>query len=331
MLKILHIGKPGNVARFAGGLRLPEHTLAECRSGSPTADYLAAGGDADVLLADAMTPITAELIDAMPNLKLIHSEGVGYNCIDVGAASRRHIWVCNCRGCNAVAVAEQTLLLMLGVLRDVCGCDRAVREGRQIVVKEDYMVTGTLSELADHRVGLIGFGKIAKATARLLAPFGADVYYTKPCRADSATEQALGVTYLPLDELLATCSIVSLHLPVTDETRGMANDAFFAKMRDGSYFINTARGELADSGAILRALSSGKLRMAGLDTIAGEPIRKDNPILQGDADVSARLLLSPHIGGVTNASLHRAHRIFWRAVEALSAGDAPENIVNSWD
>ncbi len=331
MLKILHIGKPGNVARFAEGLELPEHTLAECASGSSLADYLAAGGDADVLLADAMTPITAELIDAMPNLKLIHSEGVGYNCIDLDAASRRHIWVCNCRGCNAMAVAEQTLLLMLGVLRDVCGCDRAVREGRQVVVKENYMVTGTLHELADHRVGLIGFGEIAKATARLLAAFGADVYYTKPYRADTATEQAYGVTYLPQDALLATCSIVSLHLPVTDETRGMADDAFFAKMRDGSYFINTSRGELADSDAILRALASGKLRMAGLDTIAGEPILKDNAILQGSEDVSSRLLLSPHIGGVTNASLHRAHRIFWRAVEALEAGNLPENIVNSWD
>ena len=331
MLKILHIGKPGNVARFAAGLTLPEHTLAECRSGSTLEEYLAAGGDADVLLADAMTPITAELIDAMPNLKLIHSEGVGYNCIDLDAASRRHIWVCNCRGCNAVAVAEQTLLLMLGVLRDVCGGDRAVREGRQVIVKEEYMVSGTLHELADHRVGLIGFGEIAKATARLLAAFGADVYYTKPYRADTETEQAYGVTYLPQDELLATCSIVSLHLPVTDETRGMADDAFFAKMRDGSYFINTSRGELADSGAILRALASGKLRMAGLDTIAGEPIRKDNAILQGSEDVSSRLLLSPHIGGVTNASLHRAHRIFWRAVEALDAGNVPENIVNSWD
>lgn len=330
-MKVLHIGKKGNVERNSAGLALPAYELIDRPTGLPAAEYLAAGADADVIFIDAMYPCPAELIDAMPNLRLIHSEGVGFNFIDTEAAKRRHVYVCNCRGCNAMAVAEQTVLLMLGVLRDVTGGDGAVRTGRQIQVKEDYMVRGDLYELSDFRIGLVGFGEIAKAAAKLLRAFGAEVCYTKPRRADGATEREYGVTYLPLDELLGSCGMVSLHLPVTEQTRGMADDAFFAKMRDGSYFFNTSRGELADSGAILRALESGRLCRVGLDTIAGEPVQTDNPILQAGPEIARRILFSPHIGGITAASFRRAYAMIWKAAEAVMAGKKPENVVNSWE
>ncbi len=330
-MQVLHIGKAGNVQRNSVRLALPPYELIDMPTGLTVQEYLAEGEGADMIFVDAMYDVPASLIDAMPNLKLIHSEGVGYNRIDTEAARRRHIYVCNCRGCNAMAVAEQTILLMLGVLRDVGGGDLAVREGRQIVVKETYMANGTLYELSDCRVGLVGFGAIGQATAKLLGAFGASVCYTKPNRCNAAVEAEFGVEYLPLDALLATCDIVSLHLPVTEQMRNLADDAFFAKMKRGSYFINTSRGELADSGAILRALQSGILRMAGLDTIAGEPIRRDNAILQCEPALAHRLLFSPHIGGITAASFRRAYRMIWDAALAVQAGKRPENVVNSWD
>jgi phosphoglycerate dehydrogenase-like enzyme len=330
-LQILHIGKKGNVERYSAGLTLPAHTLIDLPTGLTTAEYLAQGAQADAIFVDAMYPVPADLIEAMPNLKLIHSEGVGFHFIDTEAAKRRHVYVCNCRGCNAMAVAEQTILLMLGVLRDVTGGDAAVRQGNQITVKENYMVRGDLLELADCKVGLIGFGEIAKATARLLRTFGAQVYYNKPNRADAATEEAYGVQYLPQDELLATCDMVSLHAPVTEQTRNMANDAFFAKMKDGAFFFNTSRGDLVDSAALLRALESGKVRRAGLDTIAGEPVQTDNPLLTADAVLTQRILFSPHIGGITVSSFRRAYGMIWAAAAAVAAGQRPENVVNSWD
>ena len=134
-MKLLHIGKEKNLEKYAS----PDSFLFElervsCPIGLPAADYLAAAGDADFIIADAIGEVSGDLIEAMPRLRLIHSEGVAYNRIDIDAARRNHVYVCNSRGMNASAVAEQTILLMLGMLRNVAGGDRAVRQGRQIAV-----------------------------------------------------------------------------------------------------------------------------------------------------------------------------------------------------
>lgn len=165
----------------------------------------------------------------MANLKLIHSEGVGYQGVDLDAAKECGVYVCNCKGMNASAVAEQAVLLMLGVLRDVCGGDRSVRAGRQIETKEQYMIEGNLTELSKCTVGLIGFGDIAKATASLLRAFGAKVVYTKKYPAPPDVETRYGVSFLPQDDLLAVSDIVSLHAPVNDETRYMVDCFVFGK------------------------------------------------------------------------------------------------------
>lgn len=328
-MKLLVIGKEERVRRNTRNPDfLKKYEIVYAASGTPEEELLRIGGDADFLLADAISPVTAGLIARMPNLKLIHSEGVAFDRIDIGAAAERRIYVCNCKGMNAGAVAEQAVLLMLGLLRDVCNGDAAMRKGLQIQVKESYMVSGSLAELGECTVGLLGFGDIAKATAKLLGAFGARVIYWSRRQAPPETEEAYGVSFCSLDQLLAESDIVSLHMPVTEETRGMADAAFFAKMKPGAYLVNTARGELVDGQALLAAIRSGRLAGAGLDTVAGEPVRADNPIFGAEEAVEKKILYSCHLGGITGASFKRGYDMIWSDIEKAAAGGRPDHVVN---
>ena len=329
-INLLHLGMEENLREYTPDNEFTRsvHKIS-MHTGLPATEYVAAMPDADVIAVSAIGDVTAELIDALPNLKLIHSNGVGFNCIDVEAAGKRGIPVCNCAGMNAEAVAEQTLMLMVGVLHDVINNDRAVREGRQSDVKHVYMANGTLKTLSDCKVGLIGFGNIGQSIAELLKVCHADTYYTQRHRTTAATERAFGVTWVAsMDELLAKCDIVSLHLPVTPTTERMCDDAFFSKMKDGSYFINTARGELVDDEALIRALKSGKLKMAGIDTLDDEPIKKSHILLNQPADIASRMIFSPHIGGVASSCFRKGYTMIWDNIRRLVDGAPLEHIVN---
>ena len=288
---------------------------------------LAAGGDAEVLFVDAITPVSGALMERMPRLRLVHSEGVAFDRIDLAAARDRGIYVCNNRGCNAGAVAEQAILLMLMLLRRALEGDRAVREGRQMEMKERCMVEG-ITELSACRVGLIGFGDIAHATAERLAPFGCRLYYYTRHRRTPEEEQRCHVTYLPLEQLLAACDILSLHCAVTEETRNLVDAAFLRQVKPTAYLINTARGDLVDNEALRQALVEGRLAGAGLDTLAPEPVPADHPLATLPQEVQDRVVLAPHLGGITEASFRRANAHMWRNVERLAAGERPDSIVN---
>ena len=329
-MKILHIGKPGNIERFTKeGSLLRTQRIVDMVRDLPVEEYLKQASDADAIIVDAITPIPAELIDAMPHLKIIHSEGVAFNAIDLEAATKRNIPVCNCAGMNAVAVAEQAVLLMCGMLRDIVGGDRAVRDGRQIEKKEAYMAAGNLMELSDLSIGLVGYGAIAKETARLLRAYGVQtIYYYKRTRLTAEEEEKEGVVYRDLPALLAESDLVSLHLPVNEETMHIADDDFFGQMKQGSYLVNTARGELVDDAALIRALQSGQLAMAGLDTLDDEPVAKDHPLLTAPQEVTDRILFSPHIGGITASSFRRGYTIITKNIERIAHGETPASIVN---
>lgn len=330
-MKILVFGKKGRLQKYTPDPSVYEgYEIAYVSPGDPVEDAIAVGKDADFILADAMAKVPAELIEQMPNLKLIHSEGVGFQGFDIEAARKRHIYVCNCKGMNAVAVAEQAILLMLGLLRDIRGGDRKLREGKQIQTKESYMLAGNLRELGDGSIGLVGFGDIAKAAAQMANVFGAKVYYYDVFRAKPEVEEAYQATYLPLDELLAVSDFVSLHLPVTKDTTGMANADFFAKMKQGAYLINTARGELVDDEALIAALRSGKLAGAGLDTISNEPVQPDHPLLAAGPEVNEKILFSCHIGGITGSSFRRGYEMVWSDIKKVEAGEKPDHVVNPW-
>jgi phosphoglycerate dehydrogenase-like enzyme len=326
-MKLLIIGDKARVERYLPALEVTRQVERVIMPrGTADTDILEAASDADFIMADAISPVSAELIESMPKLRLIHSEGVAYNAIDLEAARRRNIPVCNCKGVNAGAVAEQAVLLMLSCLRDVVNGDAAVREGRQIQTKERMMTEG-IRELNDGKIGFLGAGDIARATMRRLAHWGCVMAYHKRTPLDLEEEERLGAHFEPLEDMLSSSDIVSLHVPVTDETRGMVDERFLAAMKPGSIFINTARGEIVDQEALAAALTRGHLAAAGLDTLYPEPVTSDHILLNLPGNASSRIVFSPHVGGITEGTFYRAHRIVWENIARTIAGQTPLNIV----
>ena len=325
-MNILVIGKEGRLQQHSQKGRLDGHSLTYLPLDASPEVMIEKGRMAEVILIDAMGSLPGPVIECLPRLKLIHSEGVGYQGIDTETARRMGIYVCNCRGINAMAVAEHAVMLMVACLRDLAVNHQKVLEGLQIETKEGYMRTGSIREMSDCTVGLVGFGAIAREAARLLEVYGARCLFFDLSEVDK--DLTHGAEQVDLDTLLSSSDIVSLHLPVTESTRNFADEAFFKKLKAGTIFINTARGELVDTKALLSALSEGQVAMAGLDCIAGEPVRPDNPLLQADPALLSRTILSPHIAGITGGTFRRGYEIFWKNVARIEKGECPDNIVN---
>ena len=247
--------------------------------------------DCDVLW-HVLQPYTAGMIAAAPRLKLIQKIGAGVNTIDLAAAKQRGIPVCNLPGTNARAVAELTLGLMLSVLRRIPAFDRRLRAGTWT----DAALQDGISELGGRAVGLIGFGAIPKILAPMLAAMGCTVVYS----ARNPVADAIA-GYLPLVRLLAEADIVSLHLPLTPETRRMVDAAALSRMKPGAILINTARGGLVDQPALIQALESGRLAGAGLDVFDTEPVAAGDRLL-----ALPNVVVTPHIGWLTTGTFDRS-------------------------
>jgi len=301
--------------------------LTFCARDASPEEMASACPQAEVLLADAITPVPARTMELLPRLRMIHSEGVAYSAIDTAEAKKRGILVCNNAGCNAAPVAELAVMLMLMLTRLALPACRAVREGRQIQMKERIMREGGL-ELGGLSVGLVGFGAIGQATARRLGAFGCPVFYYAPHRRPAALEQELGAAYLPLEELTARCDIVMLACSVNESTRGMVNRDFLERMKPTAFLVNTSRGELVDNAALRAALLEGRIAGAGLDTIAPEPTPADHPLVDLPEEVRDRVVYTAHLGGITEGAFRRAHANMWNSVRLLLEGKEPNNIVN---
>lgn len=327
-MKILFIGDRARVEKYKPDTEFAKATEYMVMPIDASEDeIIAAGSDAEVVVVDAICPFTKYEIEHMPKLKLIHSEGVAYNQIDIQTAQEHGIYVCNQKGANAIAVAEQTILLMLALLRHLLDGYEAVKAGHQIETKT-YLMSHGIYELNEMKVGLIGFGDIGKEVARLLIPFGVQVYYYQRHRLSKTEEKQYQATYFTLDDLLKTCNIISMHVPVTPETVGMCDSAFFEKMQDQTYFINTARGEIVVNQALVEALQSGKLAGVGLDTLAPEPVQKEHPLLHLPVDLQQKIIISPHIGGCTSGFFHRANQMIWENAQRIAKAEKPIHIVN---
>lgn len=259
------------------------------------------------VLWHVLWPVDEDVLARAPRLRLIQKIGVGVNTIDLGAARHRNIAVCNLPGTNSQAVAEMTLLLMLGTLRHQRQIEAALRGGHWRIPDDGIRESG--GELAGRTVGLIGFGAIPQILAPILEAMKARVIYT------ARTEKALRWDYLPLDQLLATADIVSLHLPLLEDTRGLINRRRIGLMKPGSILINTARGALVDEEALFEALASGRLAGAGLDVFAEEPIGPGHPLL-GLPNVMA----SPHVAWLTLETWKRSIAVALENVRALRDG-----------
>jgi len=279
---------------------------------------------AGVIIADAVVKVGADIIESMPELKLIHSQGVAFNAIDLDAAKKSGVYVCNNAGMNARSVAEQAVLLMLSLIKSFRHNEDMVYSGRQMEAKTACFVEG-LPELYGRSVGIVGLGAIGRELSGILNAFNCKVFYYDYL-GDMKVPYA---EYLPLEELYASSDIVSLHAPVTPDTENMINSETLKLFRHGAILINTARGELADHLAVVDALKSGQLGGFGTDTLAPEPVLSDNPFLQALPEtLRSRVALSPHIAGITAGFFNRAYAHIRANIEAVSSGQKPDCVVN---
>jgi phosphoglycerate dehydrogenase-like enzyme len=257
-------------------------------------------------LLHVLTPVTPEFIASAPKLKLIQKLGVGVNTIALDAARDHGVAVCNMPGTNSQAVAEMALSLMMAVLRRTCFFDARTRAGEGWTA--DPSELDSVGEIGGRTVGLVGFGNSAQLLAPVLAALGAKVVYTARNHRDC------GYEYRSFNDLIAEADIVSLHIPLNDETRASV-DPFV--MKKGAVLVNTARGELVDQARLVEALTSGHLRGAGLDVFAEEPLPRGNPLLGLPG-----VVLAPHIAWLTPETLVRSLTVAHGNCRRLTAGEA---------
>jgi len=227
-------------------------------------------------------------LEKADRLKVIARYGVGVDQVDLEAAREKGIIVTNTPGANSVSVAELALGLMLALARQIPEAVQAVQQGKW------PRYAGV--SLEGKTVGILGLGAIGKQLARRLSGFDCLIMAYDPFADESFAEEH-GVRLSSMDNVIASSDFVSLHLPLLPETRGLVNDAFLAKMKKGSFLVNTSRGEAIDEAALLRALQSGQLRGVGLDAFAVEPPDPANPLLH-----LPQVISTPHLGAQTDGA-----------------------------
>jgi len=282
----------------------------------------------DFLLVPAAYPdITSQIIENIPTVRMIQTTGTGYNRVDIRSAARLGIPVANSPGRNVTTVAEFTLALLIALQRHLVVSDREIKAGQYALAREQFFKSGP-REVAEAGIGIIGFGEIGRKVTELALSLGASVSYYDVERAPEQLENELGVAFKPLDELLAACDVISLHVPLTDRTRGMLGSREFRIMPEGALLINTSRGEVVGQKALAEALEAGHLGGAALDTIYPEPLPPDDPLLHLSPSARDRLLLTPHIAGMTRGAMKRMLTGAIGNILRVASGESPENVVN---
>jgi D-3-phosphoglycerate dehydrogenase len=262
------------------------------------------------LIVRSATMVDAAMLDVAPDLKVVGRAGVGVDNIDVDAASERGVAVMNAPAGNTIAAAELTMALLLSVVRRVAEADRSIREGRWERAKFQGV------ELRGRTLGVIGAGRIGSAVAERCRAFGMKVVvhdpYLPPERLDS-----LRAPVLRLERLLETADVVTLHVPLTEETKALIDESTIRLMKPGAFLVNVSRGGIIDEEALARALVDGHLAGAGLDVYETEPIPAESPLLG-----APNLVLTPHLGAsTTEAQVQVALEVASSLRAALVYGD----------
>ncbi|PYN56827.1 MAG: hydroxyacid dehydrogenase, partial [Candidatus Rokuibacteriota bacterium] len=237
-------------------------------------EFFDAMEDAEYLVGFARTNLGNDFYRAAPRLKLVQLVSAGYDRVDVEAARKAKVPVCNNGGANSIAVAEHTVMLMLAVAKRLVWHHNNVVAGKWRV--GDFS-SPRLYELHGKTLGIVGLGNIGKKVARRAQAFDMQVRYYDIVRLSEDREDALGVRFALLPELLRMSDVVSLHVPLTDRTRGMMGREQFALMKPSALLINTCRGPVVDEKALHHALTSGQILAAGLDVMVEEPPATDHP------------------------------------------------------
>ena len=255
--------------------------------------------------------ITEEIIDSAPKLKVIAKHGVGVDNIALDAAEREGITVVNAPKSNIHSVAEHTLGLTLAVAKNLINTDREVRE-RQFETRDEQIGT----EIRGKMVGIIGLGTIGQLLVRLLQPFGVEVLAFDAYQEETELEVELVDN---IEEIYLKADIISLHVPLKEETEGMVGAEEFNMMKDSAIFINAARGGLVREGDLVAALKSGEIKGAGLDVYKEEPPSADNPLFELE-----NVVLSPHNAALTEAAMRKMATGSARGVVDVLRGNEPK-------
>jgi D-3-phosphoglycerate dehydrogenase len=281
-------------------------------------DILAKAPAADAIIVRT-TRLTAAAIDAAPKLKIVSRHGVGYDNVDMAALDRRGIPLALVGNVNALSVAEHTLSMMLTIAKDAIAYDRATRDGNW-KLRDSFRAT----ELSGKTLLLLGFGRIGREVAKRAQAFGMTVLAYDPYVRGAAMYAARVQPVPKLEEAIPRADFISIHLPMTPETKGVIGAPQLAAMKNTAVVISTARGGLVDEAALASALRSGQIRAAGLDVFVDEPPAADNPLLTLD-----NVLLSPHIAGLTEECAMRMAVVSARnALAGLDGNVDPELVVN---
>ncbi|HJU65729.1 MAG TPA: 2-hydroxyacid dehydrogenase [Gemmatimonadaceae bacterium] len=277
--------------------------------------------EADILVV-GLFPVTETMLSRARRLKLVQRLGVGYDNIDLAAASRRGVPVCNMADFNAATVAEHTIMMMLGLLRRVFESTLLMKSGRW---PTHEVISGGNHDLRGRTVGLIGLGAIGRDVARRLGPFEVRMCYHERRRLSAHEERELRVSFVSLDQLLRESDVVSVHVPHTPDTHRLLGRAELRSMKRSAILVNTARGAVIDEDALAEALRAGELAGAGLDVFAEEPLPARHPLR-----TCPNLLLTPHTAGQTREAMERMVEMLLENFGRVARGEEPANRV-SWD
>jgi glyoxylate reductase len=279
--------------------------------------------EADVIIGDftMQVPITKEMCHAMRKVRLIAQPSTGYDHIDIDACAEKGIPVANIGGANSVSVAEYTVMAALALLRRLIEAHERTSHGewaqREIMDKT--------FELNGKTWGIIGFGRIGREVARRVKAFDTKIIYYDKIRFPTEVEGEYGVEYASLNELLRTSDVVSVHVPLTRETKHMIGEVELRLMKSTAILINPSRGEIVNEEALARALKEGWISGAAVDVYGGEPPGLEHPLLKSKG---VNLILTPHIAGATVESGVRIGRVTIENVIRALRGEKPINVVN---
>lgn len=300
----------------------PLESLGNCTiyDRTPPALKLDRARDAEIILLSKVK-LDAETLSALPKLKYISLLATGYNNVDVAAAGALGIPVSNVPAYSTESVAQTTFVLLLELAVNVAAHDAAVKAGEWIRCPDHSFCKTPIVELDGLTIGIVGYGVIGKAVARIAAAFGMRVIaYAPRILLDSGP---VPVTFVPLEELFATADVVTLNCPQTEENTGFVNTGLLGVMKSSAFLINVARGGLINEGDLAHALRLGQIAGAALDVVAYEPMIAENPLLS-----APNCIFTPHIAWASLAARRRLMGIVAANVTSFLGG-SPLNVVNS--
>lgn len=280
-----------------------------------------------VVLASVGPVLRRDWLDRVANLRLLQFTGAGVDRAGEACAHRPSVAIANVPAANVREVAEYVLLATGTMLRGLAFADRGVRAGRYREARA-ALAPAAVRSLHSRTVGVVGLGQIGLAVARLMRAVGATVVYSDPDPPDPAAALALGLARLDLDDLLARCDVVTLHVPLIPATRGLLGADRLRLMPRGALLVNASRGGVVDEEALAAALATGRLGGAAVDVYAEEPPGPGSPLLTLPPEVAERVLLTPHIAGVAYEAAQALYAGAWANVRRVLVDGLPaEHVV----